>query len=67
MSRTTTYYLHVKDVMRGYSLALNYETMIELRDAYNRYSKDNDYEVLSMHSTIIETDVINPKELTSII
>ena len=63
MSKTITFYLHVKDVMRDYALALNYETKKELANAYNRYSKDSDYEILSMHSMEVETNVINPKEL----
>lgn len=67
MSMVKTYWLHVKDVMRDSVLALDYETRRELAHAYNRYSKDTDYEVLSMHSTKIETDVIQPKELIEIL
>ena len=66
MSKTTTYFLNVKDVMRGYSLSLDYETMRELAEAYNRYSNDTDYEVLSMHSTQIATDIIQPEKLQEI-
>lgn len=64
MSKITTYYLIVKDVMRGSVMALEYSTYKELAEGYNRYSKDNDYEVLTMHSTSIETVVIRPEELT---
>lgn len=63
MGKTVTYYLHVRDIMRGYSLALNYETKKELAIAYNRYLHDDDYEILSMHSTTIETDVIDLEEI----
>ena len=66
MSKITTYFLNVKDVMRGHSISLNYETMRELAEAYNRYSNDTDYEVLSIHSTQIVTDIIQPEELQEI-
>ena len=67
MSKTMTYYLHVKDVMRDFPLALNYDTKRELALAYDRYSKDTDYEVLSMHSMQIDTNVIKPEELKKIL
>lgn len=64
MSKTITYYLHVKDVLKGTAFALNYATKKELESAYNRYSKDTDYKVLSMHSMEVSTNVILPNELT---
>lgn len=67
MSKITTYFLNVKDVMRNYALSLNYDTKKELANAYNHYSNDSDYEVLSMHSTQIVTDSIQLRELQEII
>lgn len=58
-----TYWLNVKDVMRNDTFSLSYETKEDLAKAYKRYSEDTDYEVVSMHSTKIETNVISPKEL----
>lgn len=63
MDKINKYYLHVKDVMRDYVFALDYESLEELASAYGKYSKDSDYEIVSMHSMCVETTVIMPRDL----
>lgn len=66
MSKVTTYYLHVKDVMRNHNISLIYLTKKELCEAYTRYKNNTDYEVLSIHSVCVSTDIITPDELLRI-
>lgn len=53
------YIITIKDIMRDSLFDLECESETELRLKYEKYSKDIDYEVISMHSVLLEIRPIN--------
>lgn len=55
------YIITIKDIMRDELYDIECECYEELKRKWERYSKDTDYEVISMHSVLIEIRTINAK------
>ena len=54
------YTITIKDVMRDSLFDIECDSETELRLKYEKYSKDTDYEVISMQSVLLEIRPINP-------
>lgn len=52
--KVVKYTITVKDIMRNILYDLECESETELRSKYEKYSKDTDYEVMSMQSVLLE-------------
>lgn len=48
------YTITIKDIMRGSLFDVECEDFEELKNKYKRYSNDSDYEVIHMHSVLLE-------------
>lgn len=52
--KVVKYIITVKDIMRNSLFDLECDSEIELKLRYEKYSKDTDYEVMSMQSVLLE-------------
>lgn len=59
MHETVTYYLVLKDVMRGRVFSISFTSKKALIERYKHYKQDDDYEVLSAHSIQLTTSVLD--------
>lgn len=53
------YCLTIKDVMRDSYFIVECVSTTELKLRYEKYMKDTDYEVVSIHSVLLEIRLIN--------
>lgn len=67
MNSTVEYHIILKDVTRGTQFTLKYETDTELKIAYDRYKKNNDYEVIGMFCITLEIRPIDKSYFDNII
>lgn len=52
--KVVKYIITVKDIMRNSLFDLEFDSETELKLRYEKYSKDTDYEVMSMQSVLLE-------------
>ena len=61
--KVVKYVLTVKDVMRGTTFELEIESKDSLKERYEKYSKDYDYEVVGATEVSLEVKLLNANDL----
>lgn len=67
MRKIVEYYITIRDVMRNSEFIIKCDTEAELKQRYEKYKKDTDYDIISMHSMLIEIRPISSSQIENII
>ncbi len=62
----TTFFLCIKDVMRGSRITLSYDTEKDFIEAQNRYQKDTDYQIVSCRCVQMNVTVFNENDIVKL-
>ena len=67
MRKVVEYYITIRDIMREQEFILKCDNDAELKAMYEKYKKDNDYKIMSMHSMLMEIRPILSEMMESVI